>query len=70
MKSFLAPGVAALLIISAGFVNAYWRGVFGGVDDQEVLREFAVRLQEVPLEIGDWEGTDEEEMDRARTPSR
>jgi hypothetical protein len=63
MKSFLAPAVAALLIISAGFVNAYWRGVFGGVDDPTVLRGFADRLQQVPLEIGEWEGTDQEEMD-------
>ena len=63
MKSYLAPGIAALLIISSGLVHAYWRGVFGGIDDPQVLREFAARLQEVPLEIGDWEGKDEEEMD-------
>jgi hypothetical protein len=63
MKSYLAPAIAGLLIVSTGFVQAYWKGVFGGVDDRKALKEFADRLPDVPIEIDDWEGKDEAEMD-------
>jgi len=63
MKSYVAPAIAGLLIVSTGLVHAYWRGAFGGVDNDAVLRQFAERLQAVPLRIGDWEGKDEAEMD-------
>jgi Protein of unknown function (DUF3485) len=63
MKSYLAPAIAGLLIVSTGLVQAYWKGAFGGLDDLKVLREFAERLPDVPIEIDDWEGKDEGEMD-------
>lgn len=66
MKTYVFPAVAALLIISTGLVNAYWTGTlgFGSVDSGEVLKQFGERLKEVPLAVGDWEGTvAEEEMD-------
>ncbi len=63
MKSYIAPGIAALLIVSTGLVRAYWGGAFGAGDDKVILQQFADRLQNLPMNIGDWEGKDQEAMD-------
>jgi hypothetical protein len=63
MKAYLAAGVAGILIITAGLVNAYWTGVFGNINSDEILKSFAKRLGDVPMSVGDWEGTDDREMD-------
>ncbi|MBI2824127.1 MAG: exosortase-associated EpsI family protein [Planctomycetia bacterium] len=63
MKQYLAAAVAGVLIVSTGLVHAYWTGVFGSVDHSAVLQQFADRLQDVPLEVGDWSGEDLQEMD-------
>jgi len=63
MKNYLAAAVAAALIISTGLVNAYWTGWIGSGIESAILDDFAARLGELPMNIGDWEGKDEDAMD-------
>ncbi len=63
MKNSLAVGVAAFLIVSTGLVHAYWTGMFGKVNENERLKEFADRIKDVPVQVGDWVGVDQEAID-------
>ena len=62
MKNYTAVGAAAVIIVSAAIVQGFWTGRWG-VDESAELRTFADHLANVPMTIGDWEGTDMEEMD-------
>ena len=63
MKQNIAFAVAALLIVGAGWREWTWTGFSGGVSESQEEQKFAERLENVPLVIGDWDGTDLPKMD-------
>lgn len=63
MKQNIAIAVAAVLIVGAGWREWTWTGFPSGVSESVEEQAFAERLEKVPLNIGEWEGTDLEKMD-------
>jgi hypothetical protein len=63
MKQNIAIAVAAVLIVGAGWREWTWTGFPSGVSESVEEQLFAERLEKVPLNIGEWEGTDLEKMD-------
>jgi Protein of unknown function (DUF3485) len=62
MKQSIAIAVAAVLIVGAGWREWTWTGFPSGISETAEEQEFAKRLEKVPLDIGEWEGTDLEKM--------
>ncbi len=60
MKNYLVIGIAAVLIVSTGVVHGIWNGT-GAPSEQ--LQVFAKRLDNVPLQVGDWNGEELTAMD-------
>jgi EpsI family protein len=57
---YLIVGAAAVLMLSAGYVQGVWTERWGEFPE---LKVFSEQLTAVPKQIGEWEGTDGEEMD-------
>lgn len=55
---WIPVGIAAVVLITAAGVQAYWTDRFTRRSDSELVQEFAQRLEKVPSVIGDWEAVD------------
>src|SRR5689334_19742854 len=53
MTRWLFAGIAAALLVAAGIVHGFWTDRWSASGD---LTEARLRLQNVPLTVGDWEG--------------
>ena len=55
MKKWLVTTLAAALFVVTGLVHGYWTDRWSASED---TTEAALRLQDIPMNIGDWEGRD------------
>jgi hypothetical protein len=56
MLRIFPPLCAVILVIASGVAQRVWTGAWTGPDNEPAA--FAARLANVPLTIGDWQGTD------------
>lgn len=67
MKAAAIPLAAAAMIMGlCAVVNGYWTDRWGASYADEQIRDYAARLEGVPLSFGDWEGTDVPESDEGK----
>src|SRR5690349_12993267 len=60
MKTYLPVGVAVVVMIAAAYVQGQWSERWGTFPELEMLSS---QLDKIPLNFGEWQGTDEAATD-------
>ncbi|MBL9124969.1 MAG: exosortase-associated EpsI family protein [Planctomycetaceae bacterium] len=65
MKAIIPVAVAIVLLLFCAAVNGYWTDRWGSGAATEI-EEYGKRVLSLPLNFGDWEGTDSTETDESK----